>query len=177
MLILTPTQQKIFDYLRTHKTPASAQYLAEYFMISYTTSLQTLRFWCQKKKPRQLRWGAKSCTRSPSSARLNVICPECDMPYVNKPRPYKKEWEQQKDRDEKKLRATRERARYHMDKNGTDNNKNGKADRREGKDIDHIQPLSKGGTNSKSNLRVVKPSTNRSFSRNSDKTVKKNGNS
>jgi len=99
------------------------------------------------------------------------------MPYVKKPRPYKKEWEQQKNRDEKKLRATRERARYHMDKNGTDNNKNGKADRREGKDIDHIQPLSKGGTNSKSNLRVVKPSTNRSFSRNSDKTVKKNGNS
>jgi hypothetical protein len=99
------------------------------------------------------------------------------MPYVNKSRPYKKEWEQQKDRDEKKLRATRERARYHMDKNGTDNNKNGKADRREGRDIDHIQPLSKGGTNSKSNLRVVKPSTNRSFSRNSDKTVKKNGNS
>lgn len=99
------------------------------------------------------------------------------MPYVNKQRSYKREWEKQQERDEKKLRAARERARYHMDKNGVDKNKNGKADRREGKDIDHIQPLSKGGTNSKSNLRVVKPSTNRSFSRNSDKTVKKNGNS
>jgi hypothetical protein len=99
------------------------------------------------------------------------------MPYVNKQRSYKREWEKQQERDEKKLRAARERARYHMDKNGTDKNKNGKADRREGKDIDHIQPLSKGGTNAKSNLRVVKPSTNRSFSRNPDKTVKKNGNS
>jgi hypothetical protein len=99
------------------------------------------------------------------------------MPYVNKQRSYKREWEKQQERDEKKLRAARERARYHMDKNGVDKNKNGKADRREGKDIDHIQPLSKGGTNSKSNLRVVKPSTNRSFSRNPDKTVKKNGNS
>lgn len=96
------------------------------------------------------------------------------MPYVNKPRPYKKEWEQQKDRDEKKSRATRERARYHMDKDGKDVNGNGKADAREGKDIDHIKPLSKGGTNGKKNLRVVTPSTNRSFQRNSDRSVKKN---
>jgi hypothetical protein len=96
------------------------------------------------------------------------------MPYVNKPRPYKKEWEQQKARDEKKSRATRERARYHIDKNGTDKNNNGKADVREGKDIDHKRPLSKGGTNSKSNLRVVSASNNRSFKRNSDGSVKKN---
>ena len=68
------------------------------------------------------------------------------MPYVNKPRPYKKEWEQQKARNEKKERAARERARYTMDKTGADKNNNGKADRREGKDIDHIKPLSKGGT-------------------------------
>ena len=32
------------------------------------------------------------------------------MPYVNKPRPYKKEWKQQKERDEKPARAARERA-------------------------------------------------------------------
>ena len=32
----------------------------------------------------------------------------------------------------------------------------------------------KAGTNKKSNLRLVKPSKNRSFSRNSDHTVKKN---
>ena len=96
------------------------------------------------------------------------------MPYVNKPRPYKKEWQQQKDRDEKSLRATRERARYDMDKNGTDKNGNGKADAREGKDIDHVKPLSKGGTNAKSNLRLKSASAIRSFSRNSDHTVKKN---
>jgi hypothetical protein len=96
------------------------------------------------------------------------------MPYVNKPRPYKKEWEQQQTRDEKKSRAARERARYHMDKNGADNNGNGKADKREGKDIDHKRPLSKGGSNNKSNLRVVSASNNRSFKRNSDSSVKKN---
>lgn len=87
------------------------------------------------------------------------------MPYVNKPRPYKKEWKQQQERDEKKPRADRERARYHMDKEGVD---------RSGKDIDHIKPLSKGGTSAKSNLRLVAPSKNRSFQRNSDHTVKKN---
>jgi len=96
------------------------------------------------------------------------------MPYVNKPRPYKKEWQQQKDRDEKSLRATRERARYDMDKNGTDKNGNGKADAREGKDIDHVKPLSKGGTNAKSNLRLKSVSANRSFSRNPDGSVRKN---
>ncbi len=96
------------------------------------------------------------------------------MPYVNKPRPYKKEWEQQQTRDEKKSRATRERARYSMDKNGTDKNNNGKADMREGKDIDHKRPLSKGGTNIKSNLQVKSPSKNRSFHRNPDSTVKRN---
>lgn len=84
---------------------------------------------------------------------------------MNKPRPYKKEWNQQKERDEKPARAARERARYHMDKDGVD---------RKGKDIDHITPLSKGGTNSRSNLRLVAPSTNRSFKRNSDRSVKKN---
>jgi hypothetical protein len=87
------------------------------------------------------------------------------MPYVNKPRPYKKEWEKEKARNEKPARATRERARYDMDKKGID---------RAGKDIDHIIPLSKGGTNKPSNLRLKKPSENRSFSRNSDKSVKQN---
>jgi 5-methylcytosine-specific restriction endonuclease McrA len=96
------------------------------------------------------------------------------MPYVNKPRPYKREWELQQERDEKKSRATRERARYKLDTTSADKNNNGKADKREGKDIDHITPLSKGGTNSPKNLRVVSPSKNRSFSRNSDRTIKNN---
>jgi hypothetical protein len=87
------------------------------------------------------------------------------MPYVNKLRPYKKEYEQQKARNENPARATRERARYDMDKKGID---------RTGKDIDHVIPLSKGGTNKPSNLKLKTPSANRSFSRNADRSVKKN---
>lgn len=87
------------------------------------------------------------------------------MPYVNKPRPYKKEYQQQLARGEGKTRLERERAREEMDKRGVD---------RTGKDIDHVVPLSKGGTNSSSNLRLKSPSSNRSFSRNSDHTVKVN---
>jgi hypothetical protein len=69
------------------------------------------------------------------------------MPYVNKPRPYKKEYEQQKARGEHENRMERQRARRTVDKNGKDANGNGKADRREGKDISHNKPLSRGGSN------------------------------
>jgi len=69
------------------------------------------------------------------------------MPYINKPRPYRKEYQQQKARDEKEARSERQRARRKMDKNGKDANKNGVADKREGKDIAHKKALSKGGTN------------------------------
>jgi hypothetical protein len=69
------------------------------------------------------------------------------MPYVNKPRPYKKEYEQQKERGEHENRMERQRARRAVDKTGKDANGNGKADRREGKDVSHNKPLSKGGTN------------------------------
>ena len=44
-------------------------------------------------------------------------------------------------------RMERQRARRAMDKNGVDKNKNGKADKREGKDISHKKALSKGGSN------------------------------
>lgn len=71
-------------------------------------------------------------------------------------------------------RMERQRARRLLDKTGADKNGNGKADVREGKDIDHKKPLSKGGTNRRSNLRVVSRSNNRSFPRNSDRSVKKN---
>lgn len=87
------------------------------------------------------------------------------MPYVNKPRPYAKEYKQQKARGEHAARLERQRAREAMDSKGVS---------RAGKDIDHIVPLSKGGTNSPSNIRLRTPSSNRSFSRNSDHTVKKN---
>ena len=42
----------------------------------------------------------------------------------------------------------------------------------DGKDIDHRTPLSKGGTNKPSNRRVVSASSNRSFSRNADGSMK-----
>lgn len=42
----------------------------------------------------------------------------------------------------------------------------------DGKDLDHKKPLSKGGTSSRSNLRVVSASTNRSFARNADGSIK-----
>lgn len=87
------------------------------------------------------------------------------MPYVNKPRPYAKEYRDQKARGEHGKRMERQKARRELDKRGVD---------RTGKDIDHKVPLSKGGTNHKSNLRLVAPSKNRSFHRNSDHTVKKN---
>ena len=88
------------------------------------------------------------------------------MPYKDKKdRPYKKEWQQQQARDETKSRAARARARYAFDKAGID---------RTGKDIDHKNPLSKGGSNDSKNLRLVASNKNRSFSRNSDHTVKVN---
>ena len=69
------------------------------------------------------------------------------MGYKNKPRPYKKEYQQQKARGETDEGSERQRARRKMDKTGKDANKNGKADKREGKDIAHKKALSKGGKN------------------------------
>jgi len=44
----------------------------------------------------------------------------------------------------------------------------------DGKELDHIQPISKGGSNKKSNIRITTKSQNSSFDRNPDKSVKKN---
>ena len=92
------------------------------------------------------------------------------MPYENKSRPYKKEYEQQKARGEHDNRMERQRARRKMDKEGTDANGNGKADAREGKDIAHRKALSKGGKNSHG-VKVESPSKNRSFKRNSSRKL------
>lgn len=75
------------------------------------------------------------------------------MPYVNKERPYKKEYAQQKARGEHKNRMERQRARREFDK------KYGK-ENREGKDISHKKALSKGGNNS-DGYRLESPSKNR----------------
>jgi hypothetical protein len=88
------------------------------------------------------------------------------MPYVNKPRPYKKEYKQQKARGEHDNRMERQRGRRKIDKDGADHNGNGKADKREGKDVAHVKAMDKGGTN-KDGLRIESVSRNRSFKRDS----------
>jgi 5-methylcytosine-specific restriction endonuclease McrA len=75
------------------------------------------------------------------------------MPYTKTLRPYKKQYQQQLERGEHENRMERQRARRTYDAKGVD---------RKGKDIDHVTPLSKGGSNSPSNLRLTKPSLNRS---------------
>lgn len=90
------------------------------------------------------------------------------MPYVNKPRPYKKEYEQYHGTPEqKKRRAKRNAARNKLMKLG-------RVHKGDGKDVDHAKPLSKGGSNAGGNLRIKSASANRSFSRNADHTVKSN---
>ena len=88
------------------------------------------------------------------------------MPYVNKPRPYKKEYDQQVARGELPARMERQRAREAIDKKSADKNGNNIADKREGKDVAHVKALSKGGSNG-DGVRLETPSKNRSFKRNS----------
>ena len=75
-------------------------------------------------------------------------------------RNYKKEYRLQKARGEHADRMERKRARRKMDKTGKDANKNGKADKREGKDVAHKKPLSRGGSN-KDGVSVQSRSRNR----------------
>lgn len=92
---------------------------------------------------------------------------EKNMPYMtNGKRDYKKEdvWDKNhpgraEDRNE------RHKARAMAEKAGT-------AHKGDGKDVDHKTPLSKGGKTTEGNLRVVSASSNRSFSRNSDGSLK-----
>ena len=90
------------------------------------------------------------------------------MPYVNKPRPYDKEYAQYQGKPEQiKNRAKRNKARAELEKEG-------KVSTGDGKDVDHKKPLSKGGSTNRKNLAVKTKSANRSFSRNSDHSVAKN---
>ncbi|NDF13673.1 MAG: HNH endonuclease [Proteobacteria bacterium] len=84
------------------------------------------------------------------------------MPYVNKARPYKKEYKQQKARGELPDRMERQRARRAMDKKGIS---------RKGKDVAHVKALSKGGSN-KDGVRLESPHKNRSFPRKSSGAMK-----
>jgi hypothetical protein len=91
------------------------------------------------------------------------------MPYVNKPRPYAKEYAQYDGtpavKNEK--RAQRNKARRMLEAEG-------KVHKGDGKDVDHKKPLSKGGTTTRSNLTVKSASANRSFARNADHSLKTN---
>jgi hypothetical protein len=82
------------------------------------------------------------------------------MPYKN-PKDRKKQVNKPVGSKEFKARMERQRARQKMDREGVDRNNNGKADKREGKDISHKKALSKGGKN-KDGVKVESRSKNRS---------------
>ena len=86
------------------------------------------------------------------------------MAYKNKAdRDAKHEWEMEKKRDgAHEARMERLRARRALDKKGV---------ARKGKDVAHKVALSKGGSN-KEGYTLQSPSKNRSFKRNSDKSMK-----
>lgn len=85
---------------------------------------------------------------------------------TNGKRDYKKEYEKYHGKKEQIAnRSERTTARRASNAAGT-------TSKGDGKDLDHRKPLSKGGSNSKSNLRVTSASSNRSFSRNPDGSLK-----
>lgn len=89
------------------------------------------------------------------------------MPYMkNGKRDYKRENELYNSRPEQiKARSERTTARRKA-------NEDGLTRKGDGKDLDHKRPLSKGGSSSRGNLRAVSASTNRSFARNADGSLK-----
>ncbi len=89
------------------------------------------------------------------------------MPYMkNGKRDYKRENEKYNSRPEQRAaRSERTVARNQA-------NASGLTSKGDGKDLDHRVPLSKGGSSSKSNLRAVSASSNRSFSRNANGSLK-----
>jgi hypothetical protein len=80
-------------------------------------------------------------------------------------RDYKQEWKTAKARGEGEDNAMRHRARYAMEQAG-------KVSPNDGKDVGHKKAVGKGGTNTTNNLHVQSKSDNRSFSRNSDGSMK-----
>lgn len=65
----------------------------------------------------------------------------------------------------KKRRAQQNKARRMLEREGV-------VSKGDGKDVDHKKPLSKGGTTTRSNLRVKSASANRSYKRKSDGSIK-----
>lgn len=81
-------------------------------------------------------------------------------------RDYKKEYENYDGTPAvKKKRAQRNKARRILEKEGA-------VHKGDGKDVDHMTPLSKGGKTVRSNLKAKPASENRSFKRNKDASMK-----
>lgn len=81
-----------------------------------------------------------------------------------KARNYKQEYEEYQGTPAQiKNRSTRNKARRSAVNAGMDV---------AGKDVDHVKPLSKGGSSTVGNLRAVSATENRSFSRNKDGSLK-----
>lgn len=82
-----------------------------------------------------------------------------------KSRDYKREYELYQGTPEQlKAQSERHKARRAYEK------ANGKLP--DNVDVDHVKPMSKGGTNALSNLRAASKSKNRSFARNADNSIK-----
>ena len=81
---------------------------------------------------------------------------------------YKRDYKQEaatESPERKKHRAARMRARRQLEKEG-------KVHKHDHKQVDHIQPLSKGGSNSRKNLRVRSQKANSSYARTSSGKMK-----
>lgn len=89
------------------------------------------------------------------------------MPYmVDGKRDYRREYDKYQGRKEIiRRRVLRNQARRELMKLG-------KVHKGDGKDVDHIRPLDKGGSNARSNWRVVSAGSNRSFARTRTGSVK-----
>jgi hypothetical protein len=80
-------------------------------------------------------------------------------------RDYKKEQAYDGSPAVKKKRAQRNKARRMLEREGL-------VHKGDGKDVDHIAPLSKGGTTVRSNLKAKPASVNRSFKRTASGAIK-----
>ena len=86
---------------------------------------------------------------------------------MTKPRDYKAENKYKAKPEQIEMRVQRNKARRQAIREGV-------VSKNDGIELDHIKPLSKGGSNTKSNIRLRTKSENSSFSRNSDNSVKRN---
>ncbi len=82
------------------------------------------------------------------------------MPYMKDgKRDYRRDYDKYQGRSSIiKRRVLRNKARAEMAKRGL-------VHKGDGKDVDHIKPLDKGGSNRRTNCRVLSASANRSFKR------------